>query len=63
MALRNKSWFGQPSDVIDLLKTVHEMVRLEKVPQGKFTPDICMKLLSGDTASIDYLKRPSYKKH
>jgi hypothetical protein len=63
MASRNKQWFSQPSAVINLLKTVHEMVRLDKVPEGKFSSDVCTKLLSADTASIDYLKRPSHKKH
>jgi hypothetical protein len=63
MASRNKQWFGQPLAVANLLKTVHEMIRLGKVPGGKFTPDVCAMLLFTNTASMDCLKRPSYKKH
>jgi len=39
------------------------MIRLNKVPVGKFTPDVCAMLLATDSAPIDYLKRPSHKKH
>ena len=63
MASRNKQWFGQPLAVANLLKTVHEMIRLGKVPGGKFSPDVCGMLLSTNTASGDCLNRPSYKKH
>lgn len=39
------------------------MIKLGKVPGGKFTSDVCKMLLSADAASVDYLKRPSHKKH
>lgn len=41
MKARDKHWFAQPETVINLLKTAHEMISLGKVPQGKFTPDVC----------------------
>ena len=63
MTLRNKKLFGKPSAVINLLKAVHEMIRLGKVPGGKFSPEVCGMLLSEDNAFSDCLKRPSYKKH
>jgi hypothetical protein len=63
MIAGNKLWYAQPSAVTSLLKTTHEMIRLDKVPGGKFTPDGCMMLLAANTASMDCLKRPSYKKH
>jgi hypothetical protein len=63
MKTRNKQWFAKPLAVIDLLKNAHEMIRLNKVPEGKFTSDVCAMLLATDSASIDYLKRPSHKKH
>jgi len=63
MASRNKLWFGRPLAVANLLKTVHEMIRLGKVPGGKFSPDVCGMLLAVVTASNDCLNRPSYKKH
>jgi hypothetical protein len=63
MKTRNKQWFAKPLAVIDLLKNAHEMIRLNKVPGGKFTSDVCAMLLITDSASIDYLKRPSHKKH
>jgi len=59
----NELWFKQPKAVITLLETVHEMIRLGKVPGGEFTPDVCVMLLAANTASMDCLKRPSYKKH
>jgi hypothetical protein len=63
MVSRNKLWFDRPLDVANLLKTVHEMISLGKVPGGKFSPDVCTMLLSTNTASMDCLTRPSYKKH
>ena len=63
METRNKLWFGLPVVVVNLLEAVHEMIRLGKVPGGTFTPYVCEMLLSTYTASMDCLKRPSYKKH
>lgn len=63
MKTRNKQWFAKPSAAIDLLKNAHEMIRLNKVPGGKFTSDVCTMLLATDLASKEYLKRPSHKKH
>ena len=63
MASRNKQWFGKPLALVGLLKTVHEIIRLNKVPGGKFTPDVCAMLLTNNIASIECLKRPSYKEH
>ena len=63
MKAQNKLWYARPLAVIGLLKTVHEMIRLGKVPGSKFTPEVCTMLLSTDTTSMDCLKRPSYKKH
>jgi hypothetical protein len=63
MRARNKLWFAKPQAVIDLLKAAHEMIRLGKVPGGKFTSVVCSMLLASDFASTDYLKRPSHKKH
>lgn len=63
MKARNKQWFAKSLAVIGLLKNAHEMIWLNKVPGGKFTPNVCAMLLATDSASIDYLKRPSHKKH
>ena len=63
MQARNKHWFAKPQAVIDLFGAAHEMIRLGKVPGGKFTSDVCVMLLASDFASTDYLKRPSHKKH
>ena len=37
----NKLWYGEPLAVIGLLKAVHEMIRLDKVPGGIFTSGVC----------------------
>ena len=63
MVASNKLWCAQPLAVISFLKNALEMIRLDKVPGGKFTSDVCEMLLSAGTAAIDCLKRPSYKKH
>lgn len=63
MRARNKHWFAKPQAAIDLLKAAHEMIRLGKVPGGKFTSAVCSMLLASDIAYTDYLKRPSHKKH
>lgn len=63
MKAGNRQWFAQPLTVIKFIGSAHEMIKLGRVPGGKFTPDVCTMLLASDNASVNYLIRPAHKKH